>query len=402
MAPTQVERSSRCSVRSVSENAAISGNETTGGVGGIVYDNQSLPCADPCVGPPAGLFIVRNTIVAHNGGGFDAPDECVILGRDQNTLQVVGSGNLIMRNSAGSGCPGVASADDPQLGGLQNNSGLTPTMAISSASPAWNAADPSTSLPTDQRGQTRPRMGGFDIGAFELCVNHLDDPCFVLGGAVDTELFGIGTSSAVGGTTVPAPGQYELERDLVIVLTALPSPNYCFVNWRGDTTIPAAPTTTVVLDRAQNVIANFARIVTSSIRTAVLAPPNHALVNVGLGATGHCGAASTFEVQVFSDEDDGAPTDHKGTAFFPDASNVAVNTLMLRAERAEGGDGRVYLIVVRTSDTAGNRGFSCSAVVVPHDSSAASLASVNNQATAARAYCEANGGPPPGYLRISG
>jgi hypothetical protein len=34
-------------------------------------------------------------------------------------------------------------------------------------SPAFNKADPGTSLPFDQRHVPRPQSGGFDIGAFE-------------------------------------------------------------------------------------------------------------------------------------------------------------------------------------------------------------------------------------------
>jgi hypothetical protein len=40
-------------------------------------------------------------------------------------------------------------------------------MAIFPSSPAFNSADPATSLSTDQRGVARPQLGGFDIGAFE-------------------------------------------------------------------------------------------------------------------------------------------------------------------------------------------------------------------------------------------
>jgi hypothetical protein len=87
--------------------------------------------------------------------------------------------------------------------------------------------------------------------------------------------------------------------------------------------------------------------------------------------------------------------------FSPDATNIVVGTLQLRAERADSGDGRVYLIVVRDTDSKGNTGFSCSSVVVPHDSSASALAAVNSQAATARAYCQAkNGAPPPGYFVI--
>ncbi|MGA8436532.1 MAG: choice-of-anchor Q domain-containing protein, partial [Methyloceanibacter sp.] len=57
--------------------------------------------------------------------------------------------------------------DHPHLGchgstqPLQLNSpGNTPTMAILPTSPAVNKADSGSSLKTDQRGVTRPQVGG--------------------------------------------------------------------------------------------------------------------------------------------------------------------------------------------------------------------------------------------------
>jgi len=209
------------------------------------------------------------------------------------------------------------------------------------------------------------------------------------------------TSSTIGGTTIPAPGTYSAPLDSVAVLAAIPKANYCFVNWTGPVTIPTSASTTVIVDQARNVTANFAQVVTSTVAKAVVNSANHNLVNVGLAASGNCGAAATFQVRVFGDEDDQTATDNKGTVFSPDATNIAVGTLLLRAERVDSADGRVYLIVVRAADALGNAGFSCSTVVVPHDTSAVSLASVNSQAAAAQAYCQAhNGAPPPSYFVI--
>src|SRR5262245_34535661 len=93
---------------------------------------------------------------------------------------------------------------------------------------------------------------------------------------------------------------------------------------------------------------------------------NHNLVNVGLAATttdGPCPAPS-MAVQVFGDEDDQTPTGAKQN-FSPDAKNIAVGTLRLRAERVGNLDGRVYLIVVSATDQAGGTGFATATVVVP-------------------------------------
>jgi hypothetical protein len=63
--------------------------------------------------------------------------------------------------------------------------------------------------------------------------------------------------------------------------------------------------------------------------------------------------------------------------------------------------GRIYLIVVKATDAAGTAGFATTAVVVPKSTSAASVASANNQAAAAVAFANANNGnPPAGYFVI--
>jgi len=145
-------------------------------------------------------------------------------------------------------------------------------------------------------------------------------------------------------------------------------------------------------------------VINSSLQTPVISPTrNHDLVNVGLGATatdGCSAAPTTFQVRVFGDEDDQTPT-ASSTVFSPDASDIAVGTLRLRAERVDSANGRVYLIVVSGMDGSGNSAVACTTVVVPHDTSAASLASATTQAATAKAYCEANvGAAPAGYLVI--
>ena len=61
--------------------------------------------------------------------------------------------------------PGALFAN-ANLGAIADNGGLTETMALTAASPAFNAGTASGALPTDQRGQ--PRWGAVDIGAYEL------------------------------------------------------------------------------------------------------------------------------------------------------------------------------------------------------------------------------------------
>ena len=73
----------------------------------------------------------------------------------------------------------------------------------------------------------------------------------------------------------------------------------------------------------------------------------------------------------------------------------------MRAERVDSLDGRVYLIVVRATDTGGATGFGTATVVVPVNASPSASSSVAAQAASAKAYAEANNGnPPPGYFVI--
>jgi HYR domain len=140
-----------------------------------------------------------------------------------------------------------------------------------------------------------------------------------------------------------------------------------------------------------------------SAANSSLWPPNHKMVNVGLtvAASDNCSGPLPIGVQVFSDEGDTAPTGEGN--FSPDAKDIAPGTLRLRSERDGGADGRVYLIVTTGTDTSGNVTSDCCTVVVTHDQSKASIASVNAQATSAHAFCAAhNGAPPPGFVQVGG
>jgi hypothetical protein len=135
---------------------------------------------------------------------------------------------------------------------------------------------------------------------------------------------------------------------------------------------------------------------TSSVAITSLSPTNSELVNVGLAATAN--EPATFNVQVFGDENDETPTQTTPvTVFSPDAKDIAVGTLRLRAERVDSEDGRVYLVVVTATDLFGNASRACHTVVVPKNKKG----DVDAQAAAAKAFCEANNGaPPPGYFVI--
>jgi hypothetical protein len=236
------------------QHVTISGNESTGGGGGV-YIYQ-----DPNLQAPTSLSIY-NSIIAHNGAGFAAPNECVVNG---SSVTTDGSGNLILDNGS---CPGLVSGSDPNLGPLQNNGGLTPTMAIPKSSPAFNAADPFHATNRDQRNVFRPQVGVPDIGAFELCVaaNPLFPPCEVptVTNPDPLAILTMVATPLTGGTTNPTPGIHPVLLGSVSLIRAIPTAGNTFLGWLGTVTDATNPLTTVIMDHDQTVTAQFSGLTTT-------------------------------------------------------------------------------------------------------------------------------------------
>jgi len=235
-------------------DVTIANNLSTGSGGGIVV-YQTDPNAST-------LLELDDTIIYNNGSMINgeltnAANECWIAGGF--SIAVGGTGNLIQNNN---NCEGVVTTGDPELGPLQNNGGFTPTMAIPTTSAAFLTADPSTSLTTDQRNDPRPEMGGFDIGAYELCIspltNALNNPCNPpLGVAPPPEQLTIRVSPVGAGTTTPAPGTYSEPQGNVVTLTAIPALGYAFGSWSGNVGNQQGASTPIVMLEPQTVTANF-------------------------------------------------------------------------------------------------------------------------------------------------
>ena len=183
------------------ENSTVSGNHSTGGVGGggvasftdtIVNDST---IANNTALRGGGVFVytdgryddLANTLVADNTATVYGPD---IFGSFNAQFSLVENPSAVTNfNSvvAGSNITGV----DPQLNGLTENGGPTPTQLPAVTSPAIDQgkrAGPGR----DQRGLPRPfdvptipnsaaGGDGSDIGAVELQAGELPSNAFALG-----------------------------------------------------------------------------------------------------------------------------------------------------------------------------------------------------------------------------
>ena len=370
-------------------SSTITGNQGTGtGAGVVAIGARDF---DLLHAPPPGTFELRNTIIAGNNGA----QEC-FWGGEAITAQ--GSGNLIVNNgAAGTACPGVVSSSDPQLGSLQFNvPGVTKTMMIGDASPAYNAGvaysaaeiASAPTLATDQRGISRPQFGSFDIGAYEVGCSTLAPPASFVQ-ATDPNAcnaivtYPLPTANGACGTVSCSPvsgSVFALGPTSVACRTA--------TGLTAGFTIGVKDTQAPTIDPL-------------SVARAALWPIDHALVNVGLagGATSDNCSGSVTSVRVFANEDD--ETDTGDGVYSPDAANVAIGTLRVRAERLDSGSGRVYLIVATVTDASNNSAFRVANVVVPKSQSTKDMKTVNNLAAAAVDYALShNGSPPAGYFLV--
>ena len=105
------------------------------------------------VGVPTPALNISNTIIASDSG-----PACEITPGRTNS----GTNNLGDDTTCNFG-----TVANPLLGALQDNNGPTNTHALAAGSPAIDTAAPALCRSVDQRGTTRPQLGGCDIGAFE-------------------------------------------------------------------------------------------------------------------------------------------------------------------------------------------------------------------------------------------
>src|SRR5262249_48406433 len=134
--------------------STIAGNTVTAGTGatngtaagGAVY-NLAFGNNVNSGGAQTAATTVVDSILSNSTGGVDLVNN-VVNGANTNTATVtLASPNLVQTSSGTIGGTAPLTAD-PQLGPLQNNGGLTPTRAITTSSPAFNAGVPVAGVTT--------------------------------------------------------------------------------------------------------------------------------------------------------------------------------------------------------------------------------------------------------------
>lgn len=168
-------------------NSTISRNTTLYGAGGVynespnslltlrhaaVVFNRATATQNPGIAIGSNMTVrMEHSIVANNSGQAGSA-QCAGVGNYQSLGYNLDSDNSCRLTAAGDR-PGV----NPRLGPLSNNGGPTWTHALAQNSPALDAGNNATCLPTDQRGRPRPVDGNgngvavCDIGPFEFSVS---------------------------------------------------------------------------------------------------------------------------------------------------------------------------------------------------------------------------------------
>lgn len=105
-----------------------------------------------------------------------------------------------------------SAASDPLLGPLQGNGGPTHTHLPGTGSAAIDSADTDNCLPTDQRGISRPRGTGCDIGAVEVQTTYIITPDTDANGAISPVTPQITAPGATQTFTLTIPAGWVIDQ----------------------------------------------------------------------------------------------------------------------------------------------------------------------------------------------
>jgi len=193
------------------KNCTFSGNEAQTLRGGGMFNSEGW--GDPSSPTVMNCTFTGNTVPGTNAGGgmfnFGASSPTVtnsiFWGNTGSALDGEPASAPVVSHCVVQGGFNMGThihTDDPKLGPLADNGGLSLTHALLSGSSALDRGTSAGAPSTDQRGVSRPQGSGYDIGAFELAVSS-----------------GGGGGGGCGVLSAPFPGVLLLVLPLVLLFS---------------------------------------------------------------------------------------------------------------------------------------------------------------------------------------
>lgn len=168
-------------------NCTFSGNNSTRG-GGMYLDSTSRVAVMNCT------FSKNHALY---GGGIYSGSEstetvinCILWGDSEDEISYYNKAPAVRYSVVQGGFAGGTDiiTEDPLLGPLADNGGLTKTFALRKGSSAIDKGTGTGAPSTDQRGVTRPRGSGVDMGAYEFGGPDAPIPSLPLEGVINVTL----------------------------------------------------------------------------------------------------------------------------------------------------------------------------------------------------------------------
>jgi uncharacterized repeat protein (TIGR01451 family) len=352
---------------------------------GVVLDNElgQAQAHDDCSAtvtttgiPPGNLFPVGTTTVTYtatDGAGHTASATQHVTVTDNTPPQI-----LAPPNASYTCLNQVPAASPSQAFSIDVNGNPAPVFD-NCGSPAVTVSESSTGVGSAASPKVITRtftaMDTHGNSASAVQVITVTDPTPPVFTFVPANITAYTGPGAVTCDTTVNPGTATATDNCgAVVVTRSPSGNTFAV---GSTTVTWTATdsvgNTATATQTITVIDNTVPVITTNGQTPSMWPPNHKyqtfqLTNFVTGASDNCGGVSINNVvieKVTSDEIENGNGDGNTTNDIVIAANC--KSVQLRSEREGDGNGRVYTITFKVTDTHGNVGRATAKVVVPHN-----------------------------------
>lgn len=357
------------------KHGTLSQNNAEAGDTGVNQGGANKPPRDAAEGTGGGIRVgpavtLENTIVAGNtaANGAGANPGAFTPGPNVDGAVSSNGHNLLGVATDATGFTGTGdlTGANPMLGALADNGGPTETMELLPGSDAIDAGVAADAT-FDQRGEPRtqddpgvpnePTSDGTDIGAFEaevacvlicppdISVPNDPDEC----GANVTYTPPSGESC--GTVTCDHPsGSFFPVGETTVTCTSTAGPSCSFKVTVTDEQAPVITTANKTMWSPDHTYTTF------NVSDLVTSVSDNCDTNIGI--------SSVVIVKVTSDEPDDANAD--GSTINDIAIANDCKSVQLRAERKGDGNGRVYIVTLRVTDSDGNVSTATAKVTVPH------------------------------------